>query len=243
MYTASVATTFLVLSNIASSLPTFPSERQFKSREVPGGKTLSSHPGLPSPSYRGNDETLRHEDSASFAGAQSLSQTGNSNQDPPCTLSCHAVSHLRKAECDLEGRDNAFCSCNLGRGEVLVYYPKTGQVIKLSEEELVALSCYIPLVSLADRDGDLEPPQSKRSRASTRAQEGHRREMHAHPRTRRCVGCDKGTIIGATVGGVFVILFLSVGAYMYFSDPLGLHQYYAHERQRTASTRAAPVAT
>jgi hypothetical protein len=100
-----------------------------------------------------------------------------------------------------------------------LYYPETDTYIKLTEEELSDIGCEYPSVSCKDMYDDLKALRRKGNCSTTKVEQKFAQDMHA--RERRCIGCNKGTIIGATVGGCVVVIFVGYGTYKLLKEEYG----------------------
>jgi hypothetical protein len=77
--------------------------------------------------------------------------------------------------------------------------------------ELAAMGCTFPATSCSDLYEAHKDLHGKGSCGLLKSEDIFTKDMHAQ--AKRCVGCNKGTIIGVTVGGVFVLAFAAVGTF------------------------------
>lgn len=170
-------------------------------------------------------ETVKFEHAAvSLGQPRSLSAAGGSSKVSSRAVVCPEVSYSSSPRCDPGERAPPLCNWALEK--VLMYDPAMDTYEIRNAEELVAIGCELPSTSCQRLYDDLAALKARGDCGISKVEEKFANFMQPL-HSGKSAGRDKKTIIAATVGGVFVILFVSVGAYMWITDPFRLRQYYA----------------
>lgn len=169
-------------------------------------------------------ETLASESEAVSLVEQRSLSAGDSRHDPSRPDVCPDVSYYSSPDCNPEKREPPVCKW--ASDKVLMYVTAMDRYEIRDAEELVAMGCELPSTSCERLYYDLKALK-KRGDCSISKVEVKFATFMKPSLSGKSDGYDKKTIIAATVGTVSVILFLSVGAYVYITDSLGLRRYYA----------------